>query len=158
MSVYMYICIPTNVETKSLCLLSSISLSHKGTFNCIFPVLGIVPFTGCMKWSYASVYLPAAELNENNKKFNLTDALNLLKTFSFWRKTTQPNLQGKIFYSFFSPLWTEMGREWWLVIPINGHVVRISEDIRHNLFPDISPCISILISTLTHIKKHSDIL
>ncbi len=39
--------------------------------------------------------------------------------------------------------------------------------IRHDLFPDFSPCdgggggggaISILISTLTHIKKYSDIL
>lgn len=35
-----------------------------------------------MKWSYTAVYLPAAELNENNKNLNLTDALNLLKTFS----------------------------------------------------------------------------
>ncbi len=35
-------------------------------------------------------------------------------------------------------------------------------DIRHDLFPDFSPCdggaISILISTLTRIKKYSDIL
>ncbi len=56
-----------------------------------------------------------------------------------------------------------MGRERCLVIPINGHVGRTSVDIRHDLFPDFSPCdgggaISILISTLTRIKKYSDIL
>ncbi len=84
-----------------------------------------------MKWSYNTVYLPAAELNENNKHFHLTDALNLLKTFF------QPNSQGK---SFYSSLWTEMGRERCLVIPINGHVGRMSVDIRHDLFPDFSPC------------------
>ncbi len=82
MCVYMYIYIPTSVETESLYVCLALSLSHKGTFNCIFPVLGIVPFAVCMKWSYNTVYLPAAELNENNKHFHLTDALNLLKTFS----------------------------------------------------------------------------
>ncbi len=86
----------------NLCVCLALSLSHKGTFNCIFPVLGIVPFTVCMKWSYNTVYLPAAELNENNKKLNLTDGfINLLKTFSIWGHSPQPNLQGKSFYSFF---------------------------------------------------------
>lgn len=138
MCVCVYISLPMLKKIFVFTLLY-LPLSHKGMFNCIFPVLGIVPFTGCMKWSYTAVYLPAAKLNENNKNLNLTDALNLLKTFSS-EETLHSLTCKERFSTVFFPLWTEMGRERWLFIPIKGHVARMSGDIRHDLFLDFSPC------------------
>lgn len=130
-------------------------------FNCKFPVLGIVPFTGCMKWSYTAVYLPAAELNENNKNLNLTDALNLLKTFS-----SEETLHGltckERFSTVFFPLcelkWEGNGDFFSHKRPCGENEWGYSSWFIPWLLTLWRRAISILISTLSHIKKkYSDI-